>query len=310
MDGENLSTDHVIAELLNMGFEFNQAVEATRAVGSCLEDAVEFILNGYCGGDTVNSEQVSSPVACSTSQPYPMGQRVSSLRPSRRVKQSSISDLFSSSGNLNNDSHHCASSSTVNRPKRFKSECLDEQKVSNTCMNIKLEPISESSQQNSHDHVHRIELDALPSQKIGTFQSQEMSPRCSSVADEIYLDWEKKVRGILQKHFGFSSLKSFQKEALGAWLAHKDCLVLAATGSGKSLCFQLPALLTGKVVVVISPLISLMHDQCLKLARHGVSACFLGSGQPDRTVECKAMSGMYSIIYVCPETVLSPLFAD
>lgn len=74
--------------------------------------------------------------------------------------------------------------------------------------------------------------------------------------------------------------------------------------AGKSLCFQIPAMLTGKVVVVISPLISLMHDQCLKLAKHGVSACFLGSGQPDSTVENKAMRGMYSIIYVCPETVL------
>lgn len=70
------------------------------------------------------------------------------------------------------------------------------------------------------------------------------------------------------------------------------------------MCFQIPALLTGKVVVVISPLISLMHDQCLKLAKHGVSACFLGSGQPDSTVEQKAMRGMYSIVYVCPETVL------
>lgn len=57
-------------------------------------------------------------------------------------------------------------------------------------------------------------------------------------------------------------------------------------------------------MVVISPLISLMHDQCFKLARHGISACFLGSGQPDNTVEQKAMRGMYSIIYVCPETVL------
>jgi len=73
---------------------------------------------------------------------------------------------------------------------------------------------------------------------------------------------------------------------------------------GKSLCFQIPALLTGKVVIVISPLISLMHDQCLKLAKHGVSACFLGSGQTDRSVEQKAMAGMYSIIYVCPETIL------
>lgn len=146
-------------------------------------------------------------------------------------------------------------------------------------------------------------------------------------------DWEQKVNSLLRKHFGFSSLKGFQREALAAWLARQDCLVLAATGSGKtcvcvcfaaiifgsinfvvimcsyllagkSLCFQIPALLTGKVVVVISPLISLMHDQCLKLAKHGVSACFLGSGQPDNTIENKAMRGMYSVIYVCPETVL------
>lgn len=121
---------------------------------------------------------------------------------------------------------------------------------------------------------------------------------------EIGPDWEQKVHSLLQKRFGYFSLKSFQREALSSWLARQDCLVLAATGSGKSLCFQIPALLTGKVVVVISPLISLMHDQCLKLANHGVSACFLGSGQPDSTVEKKAMSGMYSIIYVCPETVL------
>ncbi|KAL0005982.1 hypothetical protein SO802_013543 [Lithocarpus litseifolius] len=47
-----------------------------------------------------------------------------------------------------------------------------------------------------------------------------------------------------------------------------------------------------------------MHDQCLKLAKHRVSACFLGSGQPDSNVEQKAMRGMYSIVYVCPETVL------
>ncbi|XP_015162997.1 ATP-dependent DNA helicase Q-like SIM isoform X4 [Solanum tuberosum] len=47
-----------------------------------------------------------------------------------------------------------------------------------------------------------------------------------------------------------------------------------------------------------------MHDQCLKLAKHGVSACFLGSCQTDRSVEQKAMAGVYSIIYVCPETIL------
>ncbi|XP_071729637.1 ATP-dependent DNA helicase Q-like SIM [Rutidosis leptorrhynchoides] len=125
-----------------------------------------------------------------------------------------------------------------------------------------------------------------------------------SIEEDVGLDWEVRANRLLQQHFGYASIKTFQKEALEAWMAHKDCLVLAATGSGKSLCFQIPALLTGKVVVVISPLISLMHDQCLKLAKHGVSACFLGSGQIDHTVEQKAMGGMYQIIYVCPETIL------
>ncbi|KAF8105476.1 hypothetical protein N665_0157s0061 [Sinapis alba] len=126
----------------------------------------------------------------------------------------------------------------------------------------------------------------------------------SSGCSEPSSTWEKRVNTILRNRFGISSMKSFQREALSTWVAHKDCLVLAATGSGKSLCFQLPALLTGKVVVVISPLISLMHDQCLKLSKHKVSACFLGSGQLDNRIEQKAMQGMYQIIYVCPETVV------
>jgi Werner syndrome ATP-dependent helicase len=61
--------------------------------------------------------------------------------------------------------------------------------------------------------------------------------------------------------------------------------------------------MTGKVVVVVSPLISLMHDQCLQLAQQGVSACFLGSGQIDKSIELKAMAGMYDIVYLCPETL-------
>ncbi|WOL03314.1 ATP-dependent DNA helicase Q-like SIM [Canna indica] len=83
-----------------------------------------------------------------------------------------------------------------------------------------------------------------------------------------------------------------------------ECAQQVSEDYGKSLCFQIPALLTNKIVMVISPLISLMHDQCLKLAKHGVSACFLGSGQPDRTIEYKAMCGMYKVVYVCPETII------
>ncbi len=75
-------------------------------------------------------------------------------------------------------------------------------------------------------------------------------------------------------------------------------------GSGKSLCFQLPALLIDKPVVVISPLISLMRDQCSQLQQKGVTACFLGSAQPDKEVEQLAMLGRFRLIYICPETAV------
>lgn len=88
---------------------------------------------------------------------------------------------------------------------------------------------------------------------------------------------------------------------LSNWCFHLILQMLCIVG--KSLCFQLPALMTGKVVVVVSPLISLMHDQCLQLSRQGVSACFLGSGQVDKTIELKAMAGIFNIVYVCPESL-------
>lgn len=75
------------------------------------------------------------------------------------------------------------------------------------------------------------------SEKISTLESSEPSYNVNSVQRteehiDIGPDWDQKADRLLQKHFGYSGLKSFQKEALGAWVAHQDCLVLAATGSG------------------------------------------------------------------------------
>ncbi|CAL0320970.1 unnamed protein product [Lupinus luteus] len=270
MDGNNLSSDQVIAEMLDMGFEHSNIVEAIKVVGPSITSVVDHILNGASVVSRTNCEASSSTSTAIKSKVHANNGEVlkkRTLLPSGQVRQSRILDHFQPTNGKVKEStkSHVAVDAVGN---------VEEHK----------EPFSE------------VVVD--PCVMSG-----------SVVADseddlDITYDWEKKAGTILQKHFGFSSLKSFQKKALNAWFAHKDCLVLAATGSGKSLCFQLPALLTGKVVVVISPLISLMHDQCLKLARHGISACFLGSGQPDNTVEQKAMKGMYSIIYVCPETIL------
>ncbi|XP_037490998.1 ATP-dependent DNA helicase Q-like SIM isoform X3 [Jatropha curcas] len=255
MASNNLSADKVIAKLIEMGFENSCAVQAVKKVGPSLDNAVECIVNDSAGDSRIaptNSE-------CSTTS----RKRTSSSTISGQMKQSSILDHFQS----------------TNRPKKSRTNNVVPD-ISISKSEILTLPVDEA----------KVSLTSLDSGNIKTVP--EGSPIFCQEEFDIELDWEQKANFLLKKHFGYPSLKSFQKEALAAWIANQDCLVLAATGSGKSLCFQIPALLTGKVVVVISPLISLMHDQCLKLSRHGISACFLGSGQPDSTVEQKAMGEM------------------
>ncbi|RZS14517.1 hypothetical protein BHM03_00046216 [Ensete ventricosum] len=198
MDGNAVATDYIVAELLDMGFEFAKATEAIEIVGPSLDDAVEFILNASC--KSKNNGQAYDLLSCSTSQSF--DEEYVQSHASKRMKQSNITDHL---------------------PPLSKCRKLDQQTISNVCAASEL----------------RLRSRSLFNQ-------------------EIELDWEQKMGDILKKHFGFFSLKGFQKKALGAWLANRDCLVLAATGSG----------------------------------------------QPDSTVEYKAMCGMYKIVYVCPETIL------
>ncbi|XP_022719419.1 ATP-dependent DNA helicase Q-like SIM isoform X2 [Durio zibethinus] len=270
MGGNDLSSDQVIKKLIEMGFENSDAIEAVESVGPSVDDAVEYVLKG-CRRNNLGAS-ISSQ--CSSRDGKSLGKRATSLLQSMgRMRQTSIWDHFQSASTPKRIRGNDVSDAVVSRSQVLPSP-EEEHKEPFPFMNNQLETVPESLQV------------------------------CCSEELDIGLNWELKANSLLRKHFGFSSLKGFQKEALAAWLAHQDCLVLAATGSGKSLCFQIPALLTGKVVVVVSPLISLMHDQCLKLSKFGVSACFLGSGQLDSSVEQKAMRGMYNIIYVCPETIL------
>jgi superfamily II DNA helicase RecQ len=111
----------------------------------------------------------------------------------------------------------------------------------------------------------------------------------------------------LQKHFGFSHFRPGQKEAIQAILDGQDVAIFWATGAGKSICYQLPALLSNRVTVVISPLISLMQDQVHKLnglSEHNL-ATYLGSSQADPMEEMRALQGKYSLIYVTPEKLVS-----
>ena len=117
----------------------------------------------------------------------------------------------------------------------------------------------------------------------------------------------------LKTYFGYDSFRPGQEEIVDAILAGRDALAVMPTGAGKSLCFQLPALLLPGVTLVVSPLISLMKDQVQSLVQAGVPAAYLNSTLSQRQFELAldyARYGKYKIIYVAPERLLTPSFLD
>src|SRR5215212_5655079 len=88
-----------------------------------------------------------------------------------------------------------------------------------------------------------------------------------------------RAREILKHQFGYDSFRLHQEPAITAVLEGKDCVVLMPTGGGKSLCYQIPALMLDGVTVVISPLIALMKDQVDALRANGVEAALINSTQ-------------------------------
>ncbi|NBI41219.1 DNA helicase RecQ [[Haemophilus] felis] len=122
---------------------------------------------------------------------------------------------------------------------------------------------------------------------------------------------EQTALDILNKVFGYQHFRQGQQAVIEAALAAKDCLVIMATGSGKSLCYQVPALCFAGVTLVISPLISLMKDQVDQLLANGISADFLNSSQSpaeQEKVESKLLSGQLKLLYISPEKMMTNRF--
>jgi ATP-dependent DNA helicase RecQ len=112
------------------------------------------------------------------------------------------------------------------------------------------------------------------------------------------------ARQILKHQFGYDSFRMNQQVAIDCVLQAKDCVVLMPTGGGKSLCYQIPALMTDGLTVVVSPLISLMKDQTDALRNNGVEAAFLNSTQTNgQQVEVfqATRNGKIKLLYVAPE---------
>jgi ATP-dependent DNA helicase RecQ len=117
----------------------------------------------------------------------------------------------------------------------------------------------------------------------------------------------EKAREILKHRFGYDEFRMNQEPAIAAVLAGRDCVVLMPTGGGKSLCYQIPALMLDGLTVVISPLIALMKDQVDALRANGVEAAFLNSTQTSREqveVFQTVRSGQLKLLYVAPERLL------
>ena len=119
------------------------------------------------------------------------------------------------------------------------------------------------------------------------------------------------MKHLLKTHFGYDAFRPLQEDIMNTVLGQKDALVLMPTGGGKSLCFQLPALMFPGITLVISPLIALMKDQVDSLTANGISAAFINSTLTDdemQSVESRALPGELKILYVAPERLPSPAF--
>lgn len=108
----------------------------------------------------------------------------------------------------------------------------------------------------------------------------------------------------LRRYWGYSSFRPLQERIVKSLLAGRDTCVVMPTGGGKSLCYQLPAVVSGRTAVVISPLIALMQDQAAQLAQMGIPAAVLNSSlsnEEQSQVTRQALAGAYRLLYLSPE---------
>ena len=139
-------------------------------------------------------------------------------------------------------------------------------------------------------------------------------PGMEPAAPPSLADLPRDPEAALHVVFGFERFRPGQREAVDAALADRDVLVVMPTGSGKSLCYQLPALLRDDLTIVVSPLVSLMQDQVAALERRAPGAVGVINSQRDgaanRAALAAAVAGRLRLLYVAPERFASPGFVE
>src|SRR6478609_8827537 len=110
----------------------------------------------------------------------------------------------------------------------------------------------------------------------------------------------------LKENFGFEKFRPNQEDIINSILSGQDTLAIMPTGGGKSICFQLPALILPGITVVISPLIALMKDQVDSLKTNGISACFINSSQSSQEQQYyidNLKTNHFKLVYIAPESL-------
>ncbi|MBR3030843.1 MAG: ATP-dependent DNA helicase RecQ [Bacteroidales bacterium] len=119
------------------------------------------------------------------------------------------------------------------------------------------------------------------------------------------------MEATLKKYWGYDSFRPMQKEIISSALEGKDTLAILPTGGGKSICFQVPAMMRDGICIVVSPLISLMKDQVENLCARGIKALAVYSGMSFRDIDIaldNAVYGGYKFLYVSPERLRTEIF--
>ncbi|NHM16715.1 RecQ family ATP-dependent DNA helicase [Eggerthellaceae bacterium zg-887] len=121
-----------------------------------------------------------------------------------------------------------------------------------------------------------------------------------------------RARAVLKQCFGYDSFRAGQQAVIAAVLAGQDSVGIMPTGAGKSLCYQIPAVVLPGLTLVVSPLVSLMGDQVRSLVDAGIRGAYLNStltGRQQATVLERASQGAYDVMYIAPERLADPRFA-
>src|SRR6056297_2801193 len=121
------------------------------------------------------------------------------------------------------------------------------------------------------------------------------------------------IEGILKKYYGYNTFRKGQKKVIERILAGRDTAAVMPTGSGKSLCYQIPALIFEGLTIVISPLISLMKDQGDALKEMGIKASYINSSISSKEMKKRldaAAAGKYKLLYIAPERLNSFRFIN